>query len=66
MRDSDMSRAVLCDIFESFINKYPLLKGGLTVFRELLDLFKREMASGVQQPIDQAVPVCYQGGAGVA
>lgn len=28
------------DIFEDLIKKYPLLKGGLTVFRELLDLFK--------------------------
>lgn len=28
------------DIFDDFIKKYPLLKGGLTVFRELLDLFK--------------------------
>lgn len=28
------------DILEDFIKKYPLLKGGFTVFRELLDLFK--------------------------
>ena len=28
------------DIFEDFIKKYPLLRGGLTVLRELLDLFK--------------------------
>jgi len=28
------------DIFEDFIKKYPLLKGGITAFRELLDLFK--------------------------
>jgi hypothetical protein len=28
------------DIFEDFMKKYPLLKGGLTAFRELLDLFK--------------------------
>jgi hypothetical protein len=28
------------DIFEDFMKKNPLLKGGITVFRELLDLFK--------------------------
>jgi hypothetical protein len=28
------------DIFDDVLKKYPLLKGGLTAFRELLDLFK--------------------------
>jgi len=28
------------DIFEDFIKNYPLLKGGITLFRELLNLFK--------------------------
>jgi hypothetical protein len=28
------------DILKNILDKYPLLKGGLTVFRELLDIFK--------------------------
>jgi DNA-binding beta-propeller fold protein YncE len=38
-RGSTVTRSVK-DILEDFIKKYPLLKGGFTVFRELLDLFK--------------------------
>ena len=32
----------VADILEDVFSNYPLLKGGLTVFRELLDLFKGE------------------------